>query len=126
MTELRPLLALSLVACSAAPPNRSPPVVDDHDPRRAALAFLDAAEAGRFESCYRLLSGRERARYTPERLAEDFQVARASARERLTRARIALERDAVVEGDRASFPIGRDKAVRLVREDDRWRVDSLD
>lgn len=93
------------------------------DPRGAAVAFLDAALAGDV--------GRARP-FLPEgdalRFADD-QVLRAhleAQRGRLERARSALgdaaRRAAVVDGERAQIPYDGRRAVRLVREQGRWRV----
>ncbi len=91
-------------------------------------AFLEASADGDFTRAWSLLSAPLRARYTPERLAEDF--ARAPlAKERLDRARAALQAGStrvVVEGDEAWLPLGEGRAVRLVREAEGWRVSALE
>jgi hypothetical protein len=87
--------------------------------------FLDAAQAGDFAKAYRLLSARWRAQYTPERLARDLAV-EPQGKERLARARAALETPLQLEGDAARFPLGGELAVKLVREQGTFRVDSLE
>lgn len=123
-------MAASLVALACATatgPRAEAPAAPPESPARVALvAFLDAADAGRFEACYRMLSGALRARYTTERLAADFRAAPEGARERLSRARAAAAGTPEIADGRAEFPIGAGKAVRLVREDDRWRVEALE
>src|SRR6266852_5991623 len=53
--------------------------------------FLDAAEEGDFDSAYQLLAGSWRARYTPARLKQDFEL-EPRAKELVARARSALKR----------------------------------
>jgi len=87
--------------------------------------FLDAAEAGDFDAAYQMMAGSWRARYTPERLKEDFDR-EPLAKERLARARAALKTAPAMRDGLAEFPIGDGKAVRLVREDGGFRVMSLE
>ncbi len=88
--------------------------------------FLSAVDAGDFAGAYALLSGGWRAQYTPAAFAQDFR-AEPLAKERLSRARAALEGAAPrFEGDAVLFPIGEGKAVRLVREDGTFRVAALE
>ena len=87
--------------------------------------FIAAAEARDFERTYHLLSGALRARYTPQRLEADFE-AEPLAKERLERARQALRQPPTLRGDVAEFPVGQDKAVRLVRENGAFRVAALE
>jgi hypothetical protein len=95
-------------------------------PERALGAFLDAAGAGDFTAAYALLAGPLRERYTPEALARDFR-AEPEAASRLARARAALARPAERASDaEARFPLGPQRAVRLVREPDGWRVAALE
>lgn len=103
--------------------------VVESDPRRAARqalgAFVTATEAGDFAKAYALLAGPLRARYTPERLAADFD-AEPLARERLARARAALENEPVFEDEEAHFAIGDGKVVRLRLEEGEYRVLTLE
>ena len=93
----------------------------------AALGeFLDAADAGRFEAALAMLSASWRNRYTAERFAADF-AHEPLAKERLARARSALERGAwVVDAGGAQLPLGEGRAVRLTREGDGYRVVALE
>jgi hypothetical protein len=93
--------------------------------RRALEAFLSAADSGDFDAAYRLLASELRARYTPQRLEQDFRT-EPLALERLARARAALKGEPVLDGRQALFPIAEGKAVRLVREDDGFRVMGLE
>lgn len=122
------LLALLLPACATAPsvPPRPPAEAADPAPARALVAFLDAVDADRFDEAYGLLSGRWRPRLTPERLRDDRVEGGALAGDRLARARIAAAGPVRREGDRAGFPIGEGKAVRLVLEPSGWKVDALE
>ncbi|MGI5865560.1 MAG: hypothetical protein ACOX6T_26355 [Myxococcales bacterium] len=95
-------------------------------PQAALRAFLDATEAGDFEAAYRLLAGSWRARYTPERLAADFDQVEGAARERLTRAALAASREPIIAGNTAELPVGGGKCVRLVKEDDGWKIQALE
>jgi hypothetical protein len=95
-------------------------------PEAALGDFLSAAEAGDFETAYRLLAGPWRARYTPGLLESDFRQEPA-ARERLVRAREALALGpAQVSDEVALFPLGAGREVRLVREAQGWRVAALE
>jgi hypothetical protein len=93
--------------------------------RQALEAFLSAAESGNFTAAYRLLASELRARYTPERLEQDFSL-EPLAKERLVRARAVLASDPTLEGRQVLFPIGEGKAVRLVLEDEGFRVTALE
>ncbi len=93
--------------------------------RKALEAFITAAEAGDFTAAWKLLSGELRARYTPERLQQDFEV-EPLARERLARARAALAQEPVIQGETAAFPVGEGRSVRLRREEGSYRVASLE
>jgi hypothetical protein len=94
-------------------------------PRAALRRFLDAVEAGDWATAWSLLSAPLRARYTPERLREDFKHEPLSA-ERVRRARLALKGDVRVTASGAEFPIGEDRAVRLVREAGEYRVAAIE
>ncbi|WP_375764859.1 zf-TFIIB domain-containing protein [Archangium gephyra] len=94
-------------------------------PRAALRGFLEAVGAGNWDRAWSLLSEPLRARYTPERLREDFKREPQSA-ERVRRARLALEGDVRVTGAGAEFPIGQDRAVRLVREAGEYRVAAIE
>jgi hypothetical protein len=93
---------------------------------RAALeAFLAAAEAGNFAAAYGLLAAELQARYTPRRLEQDF-AAEPLAKERLARARAALEREPVIQGAQVHFPVAQGAVVRLVREEAGYRLLALE
>jgi Zn-finger nucleic acid-binding protein len=94
-------------------------------PRAALKGFLDAVGAGNWARAWSLLSDPLRARYTPERLREDFKREPLSA-ERVRRARLALEGDVRVTAAGAEFPIGQGRAVRLVREAGEYRVAAIE
>jgi hypothetical protein len=93
--------------------------------RSALAAFLSAADSGNFVAAYHLLSADLRARYTAERLKQDYR-AEPLAAERVARARAALKGDPVAEGRHVLFPIGEGKAVRLVEESEGFRVVALE
>src|SRR5262249_50277587 len=87
--------------------------------------FIKASERGDFKTAYGLLTARWRARYTPDRLAQDF-AREPLAKERLARARAALERGPTTHGNEALFPVGNGRAVVVLREEDGYRVASLE
>jgi hypothetical protein len=95
------------------------------DPAVTLQKFLDAVDRGDFPAAYALLAAPWRARYTPERLQEDLSR-EPLGRERMARARHALQSAAVLRGDGAEWPLGDGKAVRLIREDGAFRVVSLE
>lgn len=94
-------------------------------PRAVLKGFLDAVGASNWARAWSLLSEPLRARYTPERLREDFKREPLSA-ERVRRARLALEGDVRVTASGAEFPIGKGRAVRLVREAGEYRIAAIE
>jgi hypothetical protein len=94
-------------------------------PRAALTRFLDAVEAKDWKGAWGLLSAPLRARYTPERLREDFEH-EPLAKERLRRARIALKGPVKVAANEALFPVGEDRAVRLILEEGEYRVSAIE
>jgi len=66
-----------------------------------------------------------RARYTPERLRDDFKR-EPLADERVRRARLALKGPVRLSASGAEFPLGKDRAVRLVREAGEYRVAAIE
>jgi uncharacterized protein YbaA (DUF1428 family) len=94
-------------------------------PRAVLTRFLDAVEAKDWEAAWSLLGASLRARYTPERLRDDFER-EPLARERLRRARIALKGPARVAANEALFPLGAERAARLVLEEGEYRVAAIE
>lgn len=94
-------------------------------PREALKHFLDAVEASDWATAWSLLSEPLRARYTPERLREDFKREPLAA-ERLRRARLALKGPVKLTGAEAEFLMGKDRAVRLVREAGEYRISAIE
>lgn len=93
--------------------------------RKVLLAFVKAASTRRFSAVYPLLDAALRSRYTPARLARDFQRAPKAA-ERVRRAELAASGPAVVHGERVLFPLGPSDAVMLVEEADGFKLASLE
>lgn len=87
--------------------------------------FLDAVEREDFSAAYALLSSPLRARYTPDRFEADF-ASEPLAKDRLARARRAAAQAPTAVAGGFSFPIGGDKAVRVVREGDGYRVAAIE
>jgi len=94
-------------------------------PAEAVQALVRAARAGDFAEAWRWLAAPERARYTPERLARDFQSAPGTA-ERLSRALAAVERPGERSGTETRWPLATGGAVRVVLEDGHPRVAALE
>lgn len=93
--------------------------------REALRSFVAAVEAGDFEQVYALLGGSLRARYTPGRLKADFE-AEPQAKERVARAKAALEKEPILEAGRARFPLGEGRFVQLALEEGAYRVVALE
>src|SRR3990172_9265067 len=120
------LAALSLSLGCAAPALRAPQ--READPRAVLERFSAAVGEHRWDEAYPLLSARWRARETPSRLATDLAAAGPAGRDVVQRVRAPLAAGAAVtvDGEMATLPIGPDRAARLVREGDVWRVDALE
>jgi len=96
------------------------------DAAREALGrFLEAVKANDWDTAWSLLSAPLRARYTPERLRDDFKR-EPLATERVSRARLALKGPVRVTASGAEFPIGQERAVRLVREAGEYRIAAIE
>jgi hypothetical protein len=94
-------------------------------PKAALSRFLDTVEARDWQKAWSQLAAQLRARYTPERLREDFER-EPLAKERLRRARLALNANVRVGAGEALFPLGEDRAVVLVLEDGEYRVAAIE
>ncbi|HEY1333075.1 MAG TPA: hypothetical protein VGF31_02390 [Myxococcaceae bacterium] len=94
-------------------------------PAEAVRGLVRAARAGDFAEAWHWLAAPERARYTPERLARDFQSAPGVA-ERLSRALAAVERTGETTGTETRWPLPTGGAVRVVLEDGHPRVATLE
>lgn len=97
----------------------------DDGARSALEGFVSSVEKGDFAKAYALLSGDWRARYTPERFKADFQASPEN-RDRLSRAKAALNGSPEHVGNEVRFNIGDGRAVRLVREGDGYRVAAIE
>lgn len=94
-------------------------------PAEAVRALVRAARAGDFAEAWRWLAAPERGRYTPERLARDFQAAPGTEL-RLSRALAAVERPGESAGEERRWPLPGGGAVRVVLEDGAPRVLALE
>jgi hypothetical protein len=103
-----------------------PPAPDDGPPRAALQRFLAALDGRRYADAYGLLSARWRARYTPQRLEQDFGLSGAIGRESAERARVLSPGPFKLERGRAVLVIGEARAAVLVLEEGGWRVDALE
>lgn len=90
-----------------------------------ARAFVAAAEARDFAAAWSLLSGPWRDRYTPERLARDFDREPRGAGF-VSRLKASFEAPVSIVGERATISLGTERQVRLVLEQAAWKIDSLD
>ncbi len=115
----------ALLACAAPAPIPAPAA---RDPRAVLDRFSQAVDRERWDEAYPLLSARWRARETPSRLASDLAAAGAEGRDAVRRVRALLASGApvAVSGEVATLAVGSDRAARLVREADGWRVDALE
>lgn len=123
--------ALWLAGCPTHTVVNPPPQEGaDLAPRAALQAFLDDQQQGAFDKAYALLAAPLRARYTPERLKQDYVRDHDLADDKLSRIRAALASGAPmqVSGAQALLPLGPDRAVHLVAEGEGglWRVASLE
>lgn len=94
-------------------------------PKAALSRFLDTVEARDWQKAWSQLAAPLRARYTPERLRDDFER-EPLAKERVRRARLALNANVRVGAGEALFPLGEDRAVVLVLEDGEYRVAAIE
>ncbi|MBZ4397411.1 MULTISPECIES: hypothetical protein [unclassified Myxococcus] len=124
-TELLEARAPALTLARSGPDWRVVEARPADVPRAALRRFLDASDAKDWKTAYGLLAAPLRARYTPERLKEDFEREPLS-KERLRRARLALNTHVRVGAGEAVFPLGDERAVLLVLEDGEYRVLALE
>ena len=128
------LLALAATGCAHTPGPKEVAAANAQaqeekrlaDAAREALGrFLEAVKASDWDTAWSLLSAPLRARYTPERLRDDFKREPLAA-ERVSRARLALMGPVRVTASGAEFPIGEERAVRLVREAGEYRIAAIE
>ena len=93
--------------------------------REVLGALIDATEKKDFERALTLLGASWRGRYTAKRLEDDF-TREPLAKERLSRAKAALDGAWVVAGESIELPIGAGKAVRLIKEGSELKVAALE
>jgi hypothetical protein len=119
------LALASALACAAAP-RPAPP--GEGQARQALERFAGAAEAGRWQEAWPLLSARWRARTTPARLADDFRASGPVGPEALARVRALLASGAALSlrEREAVLAVGQGRNARLVAEEGGWRVDALE
>lgn len=135
MTKLWVLALVVASSCAHQPVVDDPPVTppkppvvvasQDDEVRAAAERFVAAAERRDFQTAYAMLSGPLRDRYTPERLAHDFDN-EPLAKERLARIRAALAQPFAVTPAKAVLQLGAANAFTMSHEADGWRVASLE
>jgi hypothetical protein len=122
-------LAAAALACAGAPGRTAPPAgLGDGAAREVLARFCRAVEGGRWNEAHLLLSARWREAYTPARLAADRAGAGPAAGEAAGRALAAVAGGAPVvrAGERATVPVGPDRAAVLVAETGGWRVDAVE
>lgn len=88
-------------------------------------AFAAAVESRDFARALSLMAAGWRGRYTAQRLADDFSN-EPLAKERLIRAKTAAGGPWVAAGAGVTASVGAGKAVRLVREGETLKVESLE
>jgi hypothetical protein len=94
-------------------------------PADAVRALVQAARTGDFSAALAWLAAPERARYTPERLARDFQAAPGTDL-RLSLALAAVERPGETVGNETRWALPEGGTVRVVIEDGTPRVLALE
>jgi hypothetical protein len=119
------LAGLLLSACAAAPRAVRPAPVE---PAEVLERFAGAAEDGRWEEAWALLSARWRARTTPGRLAADWRASGPVGPEAAARVLALLRSGArLAAGPReAVLAVAEGRRARLVSEEGGWRVDALE
>jgi hypothetical protein len=90
--------------------------------------FAAAAEDGRWEEAYALLSARWRARTSPARLEADWRASGPVGPEAAARVLALLRSGAPLTVGRreALLPVAEGRRARLVAENGGWRVDALE
>lgn len=129
--RLLALAATLVVACAGAPSPRPPgpaPATPAAGAADALWRFAAAAEAGRWEQAWPLLSARWRAGSTPGRLARDWKDSGPVGPEAAQRVLALLRAGAepVVAGREATLAVAAGRKARLVAEADGWRVEALE
>lgn len=125
----RLLIAALLSGCAVAPVKPVDPVVviapvDVHAEQRAVVdAFLIAVDARNFGDVHALLSKSLRDRYDAQRLQRDFEN-EPKAMARVEAVRLARKADFTMNG--SVLPLHHDRQLRLVREDEQWKIASLE
>jgi hypothetical protein len=107
---------------------RGPGPVEEPAARAALERFTAAAQAGRWDEAWPLLSARWRARATPALLALDWKGSGPVGPEAVERVRrlLAAGERLRVSGAEATLAVGEGRAARLRREEAGWRVDALE
>jgi len=125
MPARRAWIALALLAGCASTP-RAP--VAGSGPEEALQHFAEAAEDGRWEEAYALLTARWRAGATPARLEADWRASGPVGREAAARVLALLRSGARLEvGSReATLAVAEGRRARVVPEAGGWRVDALE
>jgi len=119
------LAGLLLAACATAPRAvRSQPT----EPAAVLERFAEAAEVGRWEEAWALLSARGRARTTPARLEADWRASGPVGPEAAARVLALLRSGApLAVGTReAVLAVAEGRRARLLPEEGGWRVDALE
>lgn len=131
-TRCAPLKTQQKPPNSVSRPVAEPPTASATQAAFSALkSFIEAVEAGQFDVALSGMSSDWRARYTAPRLKADFD-AEPLSRERLNRARWALTHGrweaspSVGEKAEVRLTISEGKAVRLVSENDGWKISRLE
>jgi len=124
---MRALLLVAALGAGCAAGSRAGPAGEG--PARQVLdRFTAAAQAGRWEEAWPLLSARWRARTTPALLARDWKGSGPVGPEAAERVRLLLASGARLQlaSAQATLAVGAGRAARLLREEEGWRVDALE
>lgn len=119
------LAGLLLAACATAPRAVRPPPTE---PAAVLERFAEAAEEGRWDEAWALLSARWRARTTPARLEADWRASGPVGPEAAARVLALLRSGAplAVGAHEAVLAVAQGRRARLLSEEGGWRVDALE
>ncbi len=96
-------------------------------PDEALRSFLRAVERKRWEVVLRFIPQRYRNTITADALKQRWEGDRAAElKQQLAAVRAHLDEPIELSGDEARLPVGERKQVRLIREDGRWKIETLE
>jgi hypothetical protein len=98
-----------------------------HAPDEALRSFVRAVERKRWEVVLRFIPNRYRATVTAESLQQSWEgERRKELLAQLTAVKAHLDEPLELAGDEARLPVAERKQAKLVREDNLWKVETLE